>query len=287
MTDKPKIKLTEHFDRHRESIIRGLLAAKERQVLCSVCGKRLSEARLKAMPSADTCVPCLDAAGDVVRYKQYDDNDVATVYTHNSLLERRRRRLNRRVPSNLSFLVATGDDSHLWAYQSRPYITPATLYEPRHAEVWVDPAEQQKYFEQRTAQTTKAAAKIEEREAKAAVRAEREAAKLDALKAEVREKAEREAAKAAKIIYKRLLNEELARRRAEAVLRREKEREEAREAKEREKAERYEAATIGWEKAVKSFHRQYGFTVNPLDGKEETALERFNRRSAIQKSRRI
>lgn len=53
---------------------------------CTVCDRPIPAARLRAKPDADTCVPCLEAQGDVVRIKRFDEylgkegEDVVSTY---------------------------------------------------------------------------------------------------------------------------------------------------------------------------------------------------------------
>lgn len=65
--------------------------------LCQECEEPIPTARLKAMPSARLCVPCLEKAGDVPIIRRYDeagvDGDTAqTYYVNNRDIERERLR---------------------------------------------------------------------------------------------------------------------------------------------------------------------------------------------------
>ena len=58
---------------------------------CTVCGEAISEARLKAIPDAKTCVTCV-AKNDVPRIKRFDDHTengevTETYYTKNHAIE--------------------------------------------------------------------------------------------------------------------------------------------------------------------------------------------------------
>lgn len=79
--------------------------------------------RLKAVPRAEQCVPCLEAMGDVPRLRRYDEftadgDKVETVFTSNEAIEYQMQRVAQRVPSDSDFLTALRDDSHILPEQN-------------------------------------------------------------------------------------------------------------------------------------------------------------------------
>lgn len=85
------------------------------QISCSVCGVRITSARLKANPDARQCVACLSAAGDVQPIQRYDEfnheTSYQTYFTRNPQLELARDRSLTVVPSEAAYFVAMGDDA--------------------------------------------------------------------------------------------------------------------------------------------------------------------------------
>jgi hypothetical protein len=84
------------------------------------CGQAIPTKRLLARPNALMCVPCQEAAGDVLVIRRFDEFDVdgnllETYFsdTPAPLLSRHIQRSNVVVPDDLSFDYAVGDDSHL------------------------------------------------------------------------------------------------------------------------------------------------------------------------------
>src|SRR5216683_7324609 len=73
------------------------------------CGTFLSQARLRAMPSARLCVPCLEQAGDVPVLKRYDDAGVdgevhQSFFTNNKAIETEMHRRNRAAESSVRLI---------------------------------------------------------------------------------------------------------------------------------------------------------------------------------------
>jgi len=85
------------------------------------CGQPIPAKRLLARPNATMCVPCQEAAGDVIPIRRFDEYsaDGTRIETYfgqdqaNPLLSAYMRRGNTAVPDDLSFDIAVGDDSHL------------------------------------------------------------------------------------------------------------------------------------------------------------------------------
>jgi hypothetical protein len=71
--------------------------------LCITCKEPIPTNRLAARPNASQCVPCLTAAGDVVKTKRYDEvigeEIVSTYFRTNRRIEERIARLGMHVPS--------------------------------------------------------------------------------------------------------------------------------------------------------------------------------------------
>jgi hypothetical protein len=65
---------------------------------CSECGTSIPENRLRAMPNAYQCVPCLEKMGDVAPMRRYDEVGVdgeiiSTFYLKNNYVESQQKRV--------------------------------------------------------------------------------------------------------------------------------------------------------------------------------------------------
>lgn len=80
--------------------------------LCLGCELPLTSKRLKAVPNATMCAPCLEAGGDVDKIKSLDgDVELSSLYTKSdSYIERH---LNRLRHALVNTPRVAGDDAHL------------------------------------------------------------------------------------------------------------------------------------------------------------------------------
>src|SRR5271157_2784061 len=64
--------------------------------VCHACGKEIPSIRLRAVPSAILCVPCLTALGDVLPLRRFDEHNkediVETLFVQNGEIDRQIRR---------------------------------------------------------------------------------------------------------------------------------------------------------------------------------------------------
>jgi hypothetical protein len=86
--------------------------------LCEECDQPIPQKRLRAVPTATLCVPCLEAQGDVPKIKRYDETAkdgeiIQTVFTRNRTLESAIRRVNTIAPPDQAYAMAVGDDYYL------------------------------------------------------------------------------------------------------------------------------------------------------------------------------
>lgn len=83
------------------------------------CGQPIPANRLAAQPNARLCVQCLEAAGDVLPIKRFDETtgdgeQVQTLFTKDRRIERQMNHLNKSaIADQAAFDIAVGDDSHL------------------------------------------------------------------------------------------------------------------------------------------------------------------------------
>jgi hypothetical protein len=85
---------------------------------CEECDQPIPEKRLRAVPAATLCVPCLEAQGDVPKIKRYDETAkdgeiIQTVFTRNRTLESQIKRVNTIAPPDQAYAMAVGDDYYL------------------------------------------------------------------------------------------------------------------------------------------------------------------------------
>lgn len=70
-----------------------------RSRLCSSCQCPIPANRMKANPKATSCVPCLEAAGDVAPLRRLDEGDDQTMYyAGDPRMERETHRVHQNIP---------------------------------------------------------------------------------------------------------------------------------------------------------------------------------------------
>jgi hypothetical protein len=86
---------------------------------CTLCNEPIPTARLKAVPSATECVPCLTKAGDVPTIKRFDQY-IAKGGEIEDVVEITYKGKNQYIDAELAKLYSSGNYSSAWE-EAKPF----------------------------------------------------------------------------------------------------------------------------------------------------------------------